>query len=186
MRATKINPCRDCVPLQCGPRQQNRQSRLSRNRGLTVLPTDSHMGPSSYAFRGISDLLMSIDLYEVRPRKDKRGVDLIFDALPFGRLWYAPNNFTLIVKRVPFQPIALSRWFVPAKAPGSIGEHLSRCASAIKIVHPSEVRLRSCSPMKKVIVNMILVAREYWQRRQSHERDGEFPNAEQGMMFLSH
>jgi hypothetical protein len=27
--------------------------------------------------------------YEVRPRKDKRGVDLISDALPFGRLWYA-------------------------------------------------------------------------------------------------
>jgi len=23
------------------------------------------------------------------PRKDKRGVDLISDALPFGRLWYA-------------------------------------------------------------------------------------------------
>jgi hypothetical protein len=28
-------------------------------------------------------------LYEVRPRKDKRGADLISDALPFGRLWYA-------------------------------------------------------------------------------------------------
>jgi hypothetical protein len=28
-------------------------------------------------------------LYEVRPRKDHRGVDLISDALPFGRLWYA-------------------------------------------------------------------------------------------------
>jgi len=27
-------------------------------------------------------------LYEIRPRKDKRGVDLIADALPFGRLWY--------------------------------------------------------------------------------------------------
>ena len=25
--------------------------------------------------------------YEVRPRKDHRGVDLIADALPFGRLW---------------------------------------------------------------------------------------------------
>jgi hypothetical protein len=25
---------------------------------------------------------------EVRPRKDKRGVDLISDALSFGRLWY--------------------------------------------------------------------------------------------------
>jgi hypothetical protein len=27
-------------------------------------------------------------IYGVRPRKDKRGVDLISDALPFGRLWY--------------------------------------------------------------------------------------------------
>jgi len=26
--------------------------------------------------------------YEVRPRKDKRGVTLIPDALPFGVLWY--------------------------------------------------------------------------------------------------
>jgi hypothetical protein len=24
--------------------------------------------------------------YEVRPRKDKRGVDLIYDVLPFGRV----------------------------------------------------------------------------------------------------
>jgi hypothetical protein len=31
-------------------------------------------------------------VYELRPRKDKRGVDLIFDALPFGRLWYAEPN----------------------------------------------------------------------------------------------
>jgi hypothetical protein len=30
-----------------------------------------------------------VHVYEVRPRKDKRGVDLISDALPFGRLWYA-------------------------------------------------------------------------------------------------
>ncbi len=27
-------------------------------------------------------------LYEVLPRSDKRGVDLISDVLPFGRLWY--------------------------------------------------------------------------------------------------
>jgi hypothetical protein len=30
----------------------------------------------------------TIDVYEVRPRKDKRGVHLIADLLPFGRLWY--------------------------------------------------------------------------------------------------
>jgi len=27
-------------------------------------------------------------VYEVRPRKDKRGVDLISDVLRFSRLWY--------------------------------------------------------------------------------------------------
>ncbi len=27
-------------------------------------------------------------VYEVRPRKDHRGVNLISDALPFGALWY--------------------------------------------------------------------------------------------------
>jgi hypothetical protein len=32
-------------------------------------------------------------VYEVRPRKDHRGVDLISDGLPFGRLWYdTPDN----------------------------------------------------------------------------------------------
>ncbi|PYL09056.1 MAG: hypothetical protein DME33_05695 [Verrucomicrobia bacterium] len=30
--------------------------------------------------------------YEVRPREDHRGVNLISDALPFGRLWYAEPN----------------------------------------------------------------------------------------------
>ena len=30
--------------------------------------------------------------YEVRPRGDERGVDLISDVLPFGRLWYGEPN----------------------------------------------------------------------------------------------
>ena len=33
-----------------------------------------------------------MNVYEVRPRKDKRGVDLISDRLPFGRLWYGEPN----------------------------------------------------------------------------------------------
>ena len=31
-------------------------------------------------------------VYEVRPRTDKRGVDLISDAFRFGALWYAGPN----------------------------------------------------------------------------------------------
>jgi hypothetical protein len=31
-------------------------------------------------------------IYEVRPGKDHRGIDLISDALPFGRLWHGEPN----------------------------------------------------------------------------------------------
>jgi hypothetical protein len=33
-----------------------------------------------------------VNVYEVRPRKDHRGVDLISDSLLFGRLWYDEPN----------------------------------------------------------------------------------------------
>jgi hypothetical protein len=43
-------------------------------------------------------------IYEVRPRKDKRGVDLISDALPYGRLWYAkPNAVSNAIDYVKFR-----------------------------------------------------------------------------------
>ena len=32
------------------------------------------------------------DFYEIRPRRDKRGVDLISDVLPFGARWYGEPN----------------------------------------------------------------------------------------------
>jgi hypothetical protein len=34
----------------------------------------------------------AVHVYEVRAPKDHRGVDLISDALPFGRLWYGEPN----------------------------------------------------------------------------------------------
>ena len=41
--------------------------------------------------------------YEVRPRKDKRGVDLISDALPFCRLWYSePDAISNAIKYAKF------------------------------------------------------------------------------------
>ena len=35
---------------------------------------------------------MGVEAYEVGQRSDKRGVNLISDALPFGRLWYGESN----------------------------------------------------------------------------------------------
>src|SRR5580704_3163984 len=40
------------------------------------------------ANRRVGLMTSSQHVYEVRPRKDRRGVGLISDALPFGRLWY--------------------------------------------------------------------------------------------------
>jgi hypothetical protein len=34
-------------------------------------------------------------LYEVRARKDHRGLDLISDVLPFGRLWYDKQHHAI-------------------------------------------------------------------------------------------
>jgi hypothetical protein len=31
-------------------------------------------------------------VYKIRPRNDKRGVDLVSDVLLFGRLWYGKPN----------------------------------------------------------------------------------------------
>ena len=36
--------------------------------------------------------LMPVHACEVRPRRDHRGVNLISNALPFGRLWYGEPN----------------------------------------------------------------------------------------------
>jgi hypothetical protein len=45
----------------------------------------------------------TVRVYEVRPRKDKRGFDLAFNVLPFGELWYdGPNAITNAVGYAQF------------------------------------------------------------------------------------
>jgi hypothetical protein len=39
-------------------------------------------------------------VYGIRLRVDNRGVDLISDALPFGRLWYGEPNAVSNVNRL--------------------------------------------------------------------------------------
>jgi len=37
--------------------------------------------------------------YEIRPRTDRGGVDLISDSLPFGRLWFRDANAAVVYSR---------------------------------------------------------------------------------------
>src|SRR5690348_10902643 len=53
----------------------------------TRFPAKNHGIESTCPRRG-----KKVHVYEVRPRKDHRGVDLISDALPFGWLWYGESN----------------------------------------------------------------------------------------------
>ena len=39
-------------------------------------------------------------VYQVRPRRDKRGFDLISDALPFGRLRYTKPDDAIVIDLV--------------------------------------------------------------------------------------
>jgi hypothetical protein len=63
-----------------------------RRRFLTVSMSLIFIQPSAptnrCSNRWQGEMNSSKQVYEVRPRKDKRGVDLISDALLFGALWY--------------------------------------------------------------------------------------------------
>ena len=54
--------------------------------------TGSRFTTRGAVIKSLSAMTRTAHVYEVRPRKDKRGVDLISDALPFGRLWYDEPN----------------------------------------------------------------------------------------------
>jgi hypothetical protein len=67
-------------------------------------------------------------VYEVRPRKDKRGVDPISDTLPFGHLWYGePNAASNTVDYAKFRSrslIILARQIFAALVSGA-PDHIS-------------------------------------------------------------
>ena len=60
---------------------------------------------SQPAGRGV--ITSSQPAYEIRPRKDHRGFDLISDVLPFRRPWYGePNATATELLREVSQPLA--------------------------------------------------------------------------------
>jgi hypothetical protein len=57
---------------------------------------------------------MSVEAYEVRKRSDKRGVNRISDALPFGGLWYGGSN--AISNAIDYAKTAASKFQAAAEA----------------------------------------------------------------------
>jgi len=72
--------------------QQPRSQKICGPESLLALKTELLKGkwvrtPSE---DGVSTTPAHV--YEIRPRNDHRGFDLISDVLPFGRLWHAEPN----------------------------------------------------------------------------------------------
>ena len=58
---------------------------------------------SSWNLNGSLKTISSQHVYEIRPRKDRRGLDLISDRLPLGLLWFeGPNAFVDAVNYAKF------------------------------------------------------------------------------------
>jgi len=82
--------------------------------------------------------------YEVHPRKDHRSVDLVSDALPFGRLWYggpdATANAIRYVKSI--QEIRTILAICVCDAYGNVTQthHLGRVQEAAGVSHEQPLR----------------------------------------------
>ena len=70
-------------------------------------------------------------LYEVGPRKDRRGADLISDALPFGRLWYG-------------EPDAIGKRSILWVRPLARSPRIARAPAKLDMILPSDCAALNC------------------------------------------
>jgi|SRR6516165_18073 len=98
--------------------------------------------------------LPRVHIYEIRPRKDKRGVDLISDALPFGRLWYGePDDAIGYAQHCSRSPhLDFNRQQVIDHVSAAIGVAMQRLRSPERIGSAGNEstfsRLRRCLPVE--------------------------------------
>jgi hypothetical protein len=83
---------RDAIAASLRPLSRREQCHLVSRQPI-FMPFDAGGAPVPRKTKPRYCVRVNIEcgmhVYEVRPRRDKRGVDLISDALPFGRLWYS-------------------------------------------------------------------------------------------------
>jgi hypothetical protein len=85
-------------------------------------------------------------IYELRPRKDHRGFDLISDALPFGRLWYTKPDHAIGYAK--FRSRSHRAVMRVSDAAGNVIE-TQRATLAISKSGEFFTRTTSCLPLKR-------------------------------------
>jgi len=73
--------------------------------------SNNHLEGASYQIEMSSTPAQ--DVYEVRPRKDRNGFDLISDRLERGPIWYAgPDAVRNAVAFAKYRSLSRSRWVI--------------------------------------------------------------------------
>jgi hypothetical protein len=79
--------------LFCSP--HGNEKMILNEPTVPVLSPDEMSGLNTSTIEEEIVLLYTLYVCGRRPRKDKRGVDLISDVLPFGQLWYLEVRHTI-------------------------------------------------------------------------------------------
>ena len=81
------------------------------NPGLVEAPSDKPLGDANSRMEMSSTPAQ--DVYEIRPRKDRNGFDLISDRLRRGPIWYAgPDAVRNAVAFAKYRSLSRSRWAI--------------------------------------------------------------------------
>ena len=79
--------------------------------GSVETPSDKLLGDTNSRMEMSSTPAQ--DVYEIRPRKDRNGFDLISDRLRRGPIWYAgPDAVRNAVAFAKYRSLARSRWAI--------------------------------------------------------------------------
>ena len=86
--------------------------RTERNSlGSIEAPSDKLLGDANGQMEMCSTPAQ--DVYEIRPRKDRNGFDLISDGLRRGPIWYAgPDAVRKAVAFAKYRSLSRSRWAI--------------------------------------------------------------------------
>jgi hypothetical protein len=89
----------------------------------------------------MSDSQRRDDVYEVRPHSDKRGFDLIRDAVPFGRLWYGePNAIVNTISYAKFFSRSHDSVIRVYNGSGKRDRNPCRCVGPVVVASPTTAR----------------------------------------------
>src|SRR5262252_3878624 len=110
-------------------------------------------------------------VYEIRPRKDHRGVDLISDALPFGRLWYGePNAVSNAIEYAKFR----------SRSPAHRKSRAKQRADKIVVVHTPDPRLlkKTTPPLEHKVWVSVAVEIAHPNHSPSHRKSRAIQRAD--------